>query len=248
LPIKAITFDFWSTLYQPKAVDYQQRLHDLKVAIEKQGANSFSFNQFEAAVATARETWNRAWVHDHRTLAAREWLAVILHQLELPLAPDHRQEIETYLEDSVLTNNRPSLAAEARPVLAELAGSYRLAIISDTGVTPGRALRQILLEDQLLDFFTYLTFSDEIGRSKPHPSTFLTTLERLGVSPAEAVHVGDLLRTDIAGAQGVGMRGVQYLGLTPADSQAQPETSIIPDAVIAQHTQLAGLLQRWEDA
>ena len=39
----------------------------------------------------------------------------------------------------------------------------------------------------------------------------------LNAKPEEGVHIGDLLRTDIIGAQGVGMRGVQYVGVNKDD-------------------------------
>jgi ribonucleotide monophosphatase NagD (HAD superfamily) len=60
--------------------------------------------------------------------------------------------------------------------------------------------------------------------------------------------VGDLLRTDIAGAQGVGMKAVQYTGITTDDWLAAteaPAKTVTPDAVISSHTQLGPLLHRW---
>ena len=79
----------------------------------------------------------------------------------------------------------------------------------------------------------------------------MTTLRALGVTPAEAVHVGDLLRTDVAGAQGVGMRAVQYTGLSQDDWIAavdESARSVVPDAIIVSHTELKSLLQQWNGA
>jgi putative hydrolase of the HAD superfamily len=154
-------------------------------------------------------------------------------------------EIQAGMENSIL-NDVPTLVPEARQVLADLAGRYRLAIISDTGITPGRVLRQLLAGDNLTPYFTHLTFSDEVGRSKPHPSAFLTTLDALDATPAEAVHVGDLLRTDIAGAQAVGMRAVQYIGVSQDQANGLEDgRKITPDAVIRSHEELEPLLKRW---
>jgi putative hydrolase of the HAD superfamily len=43
---------------------------------------------------------------------------------------------------------------------------------------------------------------------KPHPSIFAAALQRLGVTAAEAVMVGDSFRHDIEGALAAGMRAV----------------------------------------
>ena len=241
--IKAITFDFWQTLYENSAIDYSQRIHYLKTELEQAGGVTFEQTKFEAGVKIARDTWNRTWVQDFRTIGADEWLAILLQYLGVSLAAKQIQPIQIWMEHGVLTHV-PQLTPEARKVLADLSARYPLALISDTGLTPGRVLRQILEQDNLIGFFTHLTFSDEIGRSKPHPDAFLSTLEALDVDPAEAVHIGDLLRTDIAGAQSVGMRGVQYIGLNHDQSV---DNGITPDAIIRSHTELESLLHQWNN-
>jgi putative hydrolase of the HAD superfamily len=50
--------------------------------------------------------------------------------------------------------------------------------------------------------------SSQHGYMKPHPSIFEAALKLAGVSPAEAVMVGDSLTQDVEGARRVGMRGV----------------------------------------
>lgn len=240
MPIKAITFDFWQTLYQSKTIDYTARIRFLKEEIESGCGVTLEQIRFETAVKVARDTWNRTWVEEHRTITADEWLGIVVRYLEVSVEAPHLLKMQSWMEDSVLAD-RPTLVPEAGEALAELSSRYRLAIISDTGLTPGRTLRRLLEEDDLVRYFTHLTFSDEVGRSKPHPDNFLATLKALEVQAAEAVHVGDMLRTDIAGAQGVGMRGVQYIGL----SQDPTSTQVRPDAVIRNHKELAGLLEGW---
>jgi putative hydrolase of the HAD superfamily len=243
MTIKAITFDFWQTLYENSAIDYNQRIGYLKSEIERAAGLSFAQAKFEAGVKVARDAWNRAWVQDYRTPGAAEWLAILLQYLGVSLAAEQIQPIQSWMEHGVLTR-LPVLAPQAREMLAGLSARYSLAIISDTGLTPGRVLRQILEADNIIGYFAHLTFSDELGRSKPHPDAFLTTLAALEADPAEAIHIGDLLRTDIAGAQGVGMRGVQYIGLN-YDKHA--ENGITPDAIIRHHTELESLLQQWNN-
>ena len=59
----------------------------------------------------------------------------------------------------------------------------------------------------------------------PRPEIFESLLAMLGVAPAEAVHVGDNLDADVAGATAVGMRTVWITRCVPD-----------PDAALARYT------------
>ena len=240
--IKAITFDFWSTLYKSQTVKREERLLFLKRGIEQGQEMAVEMNALVQAVEAARSAWAIAWVEEQRTMGAGEWLSIVLQDLGLALESKALAAIEQNIENTIL-DNLPALVAEAKTVLPFLAAHYRLAIISDTGLTPGRVLRQILARDSLTAYFDHYTFSDEIGYSKPHPQAFLSTLRALDAQPHEAVHVGDLLRTDIAGARRVGMRAVQYVGLNFDNTEAD----VAPDAVIRNHQELRQVLRRWGD-
>lgn len=251
MTITAITFDFWQTLYKNQPIDHEGRLRKLKDDVERGSGAQFSMAQIKAAVDVARQTWTDTWAQEHRTLPATEWISNLLNALDVTVPPEHHRAIQHRMETSIL-EIPPRPVEEAPAVLAQLAGNYRLAIISDTGITPGRVLRQILKSDNLLPYFDCLTFSDELGRSKPHQRAFEATLTALDAQPTQAVHVGDLLRTDVAGAQGAGMRAVQYVGVTRDDgamarisSHHPPAPNITPDAVIKNHTELLSLLAQW---
>ncbi len=249
MSIKAITFDFWATLYTSNPVDRHRRLRELQQMVEQRAGVSLTMEAVQAAVRVARKTWTRVWMEEYRTLTTDEWLEIMLAELHLPLPAADRGEIQHRLATSVY-EDLPTLVPDAAEALPQLARTYRLAVISDTGLTPGWVLRELMARDGILPYFDHLTFSDELGRSKPHPDAFLSTLRALGVEPAEAVHVGDLLRTDIAGAKGVGMRGVQYTGVNQEEWVAAADTpaqGVNPDAVIRRHTELARLLRQWEN-
>lgn len=53
-----------------------------------------------------------------------------------------------------------------------------------------------------------LVTSREVGVEKPDPRMFNVALEKVGVLPAEAVHVGDQYHSDVRGARSVGMGAV----------------------------------------
>ncbi|MAE93900.1 MAG: hypothetical protein CL910_04505 [Deltaproteobacteria bacterium] len=113
----------------------------------------------------------------------------------------------------------------------------RCALICDTGLTPGRVVRQHLDRLGLLPCLEVQVFSDETRRPKPHPEAFHAALEPLGVASGEAVHVGDLRRTDVAGARGIGMGTVRIRA-------RYDDASELPDAdrVVGSHAELGPLL------
>ena len=50
--------------------------------------------------------------------------------------------------------------------------------------------------------------SAEVGAAKPAPAVFEAALERAAVGAAEALHVGDSLAEDVAGARAAGVAAV----------------------------------------
>ena len=77
-----------------------------------------------------------------------------------------------------------------------------------------------------------LAFSDEVGVYKPEPEIFRVALAGLGVdNPVGAIHVGDLRRTDVAGARALGMTTVRFRGVV--DDEGGPEADHVIDRLDA---------------
>lgn len=81
------------------------------------------------------------------------------------------------------------------------------------GAVTNRALGDEPFRDELrhlglIDSFEVMSISCEVGYLKPHPKIFEHALDALGVAPEEAVMVGDSLRADVGGANGLGMTSV----------------------------------------
>jgi putative hydrolase of the HAD superfamily len=237
--LTTVTFDFWSTLYQSAPFDRQRTINRLQLDLELASQRELHFARLDEAVNVAWQVWQDRWQNHYHTLTAAEWLVAVLTALDLSLPPHAQAELSLKLANRLL-DDPPTLVPDAKAALPHLAQHYRLAIISDTGMAPGSVLRQILANDGILHYFTQLTFSDEVQVSKPHPRAFELTLEALQATPSQAVHIGDLLRTDIAGALGVGMRAVQYIALNHDSGH-----DVQPTAVIESHTELLPLLETW---
>jgi putative hydrolase of the HAD superfamily len=97
------------------------------------------------------------------------------------------------------------LYEDAEPTLRELRErGLRLGVVSNWDTRLRRIAEGHGL-DRLVDF---LVISAEAGARKPDPRIFRAALERAGVAPAEALHVGDLADEDVEGARAAGLRAV----------------------------------------
>ena len=88
-------------------------------------------------------------------------------------------------------------------VLADLrAGATRLALLSNAGPDYGSYFRH----GPLADFFEACFVSGELGLLKPSPEIYHHVLDRLSLTPAEAVFT-DNRAANVAGAEAIGITG-----------------------------------------
>lgn len=216
--LQAVTFDYWNTLF----VDTRGREREYRRAeILREEVSRVAADPSAAAINDALRSgyglFDSLWVGEHRTPLCVETVDGILAALRVRLPDDARQRIVTQFEELIL-----ELPPEPMPgsiyALPALAERYRLAVICDTGYSPGLVLRELLERNGMLKYFRYLYFSNEHAMSKPDPRVFTRTLEELGVRAGEAAHVGDIQRTDIAGAQGAGMAAVLFVAANDHDA------------------------------
>lgn len=242
--MKAMTFDFWGTLMVEgpnyAAQVLPERYEILLAASDEAGV--------PAGEAEVREAWSQATRKFNDA-----WRAGIFMSLEDRVAYAFKLLGVRYDPDLVQTTAR-ALAATGRDAdlvvrpgaleaLPELARHYKLAIVSDTGVSGGEMLRHYLDREGLLPYFSAFSFSDETRVFKPDPRAFLTALEALGVDPADALHIGDHPRTDIAGARRTGYRHAVLFG-EEHTGEPGPE----PSARIRDHRELLELVKQLEPA
>ena len=140
-------------------------------------------------------------------------MSFFLERIEPDLAGRFGTDAWRAIEDALVAPGRllpPLPAPGAVGVLQEAQRrGLALGLISNTGLTPGYVLREILADHGLLSLFQVLTFSDEARLAKPAAEIFHCTLEALGVQPADALFIGDMPALDVAGPQAVGMYAVQ---------------------------------------
>jgi len=109
------------------------------------------------------------------------------------------------IERELRLYTRPYLFPETETVLSTLKeNGYKVGIISNISPDLPTYLKWLGV-DRWLDF---AIASAAIGMSKPDPGIFRRALELAGVSPGEAVHVGDSMEADVRGARSVGITPV----------------------------------------
>ncbi|HVL15586.1 MAG TPA: HAD-IA family hydrolase, partial [Gemmata sp.] len=124
--------------------------------------------------------------------------------------------------------------ADAIPELARR--GYRMAVCSNKRVEFTRRLVNAL---GLGPYFSAVLGPDDVGgRAKPDPAMVLEGLTRLGVSPAEAVYVGDMA-VDVHTAKAAGVPVWLVLGGAAGHESA---TDAGPDRVLTGFAELLQLL------
>lgn len=110
----------------------------------------------------------------------------------------------------------------AETALENLAGRYDLALVTNGGRETQEAKLAAL---GIADLFDAATYTEPGGPVKPDPDHFHRTLSALDATPSEAVHVGNSLRADVAGAQAAGVAAV-WLARTEATTDHAPDYTI----------------------
>lgn len=126
--------------------------------------------------------------------------------------------------------NSPLVYLDTFEVLAQLREHYALLLL--TNGAPDLQQEKVDSIPGLADYFDHIIISGTFGAGKPAPSIFIHALDLLGIIPEQAVMVGDTLKTDIKGANAVGITSVwinHHSAAAPADIQPAFEVRCLSD-------------------
>jgi FMN phosphatase YigB (HAD superfamily) len=236
--IEAVTFDYYNTLVREERGQLRGRRLEAWAGLLEEAGFALERMRLEAVFDDAMDAHIAAWRANQQFRFA-EAAEHCLEQLGFDVPTDVRvalvdafgragEEAVFHLADGVEDSLR----------VLKRAG-IKLGIICDVGFTASALLRDHLSRHDVLPLFDHWSFSDEVGTYKPDPAIFQHALTGLGSPPPGRVaHVGDLRRTDVAGAKAQGMVSVRYTGIHDDNSQPEPEA----DYVIEHHSHLAGVL------
>lgn len=128
--------------------------------------------------------------------------------------------------------NRVRPFADVVPVLRRLRGRFRLLALTNGNADVRRTGLGALFDLALSPAHT--------GTAKPDPEMFHGAARRLGVAPAQMLHVGDEPLSDVHGARSAGLHAVWI----NRDGGTWPRDLPPPPAEIASLTELPALVER----
>jgi FMN phosphatase YigB (HAD superfamily) len=242
--IEAVTFDFWETLVseglgRPEQDGLmRQRQIDGWARILLEAGTPVERERIATAFERSWEVFHERW-HANEPYGAAEATPQICEALEVGREAEVRSALEAVFDD-VGRDATLQLAPGIEGCLRALKETgIRLGIVCDVGMTPSPILRERLDRFGILGSFDHWSFSDETGCFKPFAPAFEHALHGLGdVEPARAAHVGDGRRTDVAGAQALGMIAIRYRHFHDAPEDSGPEG----DHVVDDHAQVPAVL------
>jgi putative hydrolase of the HAD superfamily len=238
--IRLITFDFWNTLFVDRGEEIRnemrkefafERLQKYKPDLTKEDLNA----AFDVAKVDFELQWQR-FTSSNMT----NYVRVVCKELGIQISEQDESEMVEFFE-TVLLKHQPLLIENAGDAVRHAKARVKVGLISDTGYSPGTTLRRILGANGIESCFDSFSFSNETGFLKPRIETYLRILHDLKIRPEQAVHIGDLEHTDIAGAKALGMKAIKFIG---ANKLAVRES--IADVVIEDMSELPAALERLE--
>ena len=208
-----LLLDFFGTVVEYAASgtarDYE-RTHDLTVQL----GSTRTYDETRALWSAAFDRLEGETAHSLEEFSAVEVARLALEALvgRAPTAGEAQAAAVTYDED---WNRGIHYPAGVLAVLEELSDEFTLAIVSNTHSVD--LVQSHLRAMGAARYVEVVVTSIDVGRRKPHPEIFERALDRLGVSAAGALFVGDTLSADFLGPERCGIRAylIDPLGIQP---------------------------------
>ena len=190
----AVLFDFGGTL-DADGVTWKERVirlyRDEGVAVTDASFDPLFYAADDALVGTVPRTLGFPETVAHLTSGVTRGLGLDDPALAARVAT-------RFVDDARATLRRNAA------VLHALGRRYRLGIVSNFYGN----LARVCADCGVDDLFDVIIDSAEVGVSKPNPAIFQRALDRLRLSPADVIFVGDSARRDMAGARAAGLAHV----------------------------------------
>ncbi len=204
--IKGVSFDFWESLFGfvrqdvLEQIRYERTRSFADLLGKPEGVVSDAFYTAVSELHRWREATGFEFCVD-------DLLRKFLEKLGAPeeyLPQCHRIFVDVIVKHFPGPN--PG-AVEAVKLLKEK--GFKLAVLSNT--IHGEVERSLLKSYGLDRYFDVIGLSCELGVRKPRRDIFSWVVNRLGLRPADVLHIGDDVRADVVGALGAGLWAGQYL-------------------------------------
>lgn len=196
--IRAVFFDVGGTLITPwPSVG----------SVYAQVAREFGLPATEAAMEQAfRQAWKLAKSTGGWTSSDKEWWRGLVRQV---LQGQGWEDCPGYFEALYAAFAEPGawrVFPDVAPALQVCRQrGWQVGVLSNWD----ERLRPLLGRLELSEYFDSLTISCEVGAEKPSPVIFAAALRAAGIPADAALHIGDSVTEDVAGATAAGWRAIQ---------------------------------------
>jgi putative hydrolase of the HAD superfamily len=227
---RCVTFDLWETLIFDDPISDEirgrSRYEGIQSVLADYGVDLGSEDlrrAYEDSAWKLQTVWNR-----NQEVPIVEQIELIVDLAsggKITLDPSWKTSLEEAYVNPILSIP-PKLNPDGPTALeAVRKRGYKVGLISNTGRSPGSALRQLLDSVDVLRYFDATVFSNEVMRRKPDRSIFDCAARMLGADNETVVHVGDNPEADFWGARNAGMRAI-LLNQPPPHSSHWPPHSL----------------------
>jgi FMN phosphatase YigB (HAD superfamily) len=210
--VVAVTFDFWNTLFyetdeRPLADDQVDAMAHVLSTAGAEVARPAVADVVSRAQKRYIDSW-RAGTQFPAPAAADYCVSELARAA--PVADIVRRDLVEAFLDAPANGELAQVDGAAAVVPLLRGAGVRLALVSDTGLACSRSLIRQLERHGLAQHFDHFAFSDTVGSYKPDARIFRDALRGIGdPDPARVAHIGDIKRTDVAGARALGMLTVR---------------------------------------
>lgn len=205
--IRAVLFDFGDTLVLFDRWDYDKCLRKMLHSLSQSNVVvPCSYGEFKRVYFDVRRRMYREVEKYCGEVDFCVRLAATLKRFGMNFA--HEDRIIADAADAFFEGWDEDMRIEdyTRLVLQSLRATYRMGVI--TNFPCRKALLATLERFSLTRFFETIVISAELGVRKPNPKIFTKALRILNVEASDTVFVGDSVKTDIFGAENVGMKTI----------------------------------------
>lgn len=162
-----------------------------------------------------------------------------LHVYRAVRLPRAKWELADRLWKRAYEEQNPKLLPAARSVLRELQRKFLIGIVSSGS---GWRVRRQIREFNLNRYISVCVCSEDASKRKPHPAPLKVALRKLGLSPREALYVGDAPE-DIEMARRAGVIPIGVLGPFPTEKRLRAAK---PDLILKSVRDLPKYLRKIE--
>ena len=200
---RLVTFDLWETLiFDPP--EHPPRRREARLGVFQRALHDFGYvisaEQLEEAYDSSWERIKASW-RNHADMdipgQVRTWIAT-LNGSDVLLEDAQYNVLNRLYVQPFCDLGADILPGAIDTVRAAREAGFIVGLISNTGRTPGWALRECMDRLGLLSLFDFTMFSNEELVRKPSTEIFRRAAAKAGVS--RGLHIGDSFEYDVQGA------------------------------------------------